>query len=142
MKKKQQHKEIVSLLAIPCGESQLKWLWKLISFKFYLNCVSLKRRWDLWESGLLQIIAARWLIRLSPPKCQRCTFHEKKEIPYWWSPTLRMGDHLSIQKKQKNHTNSTHSKIKFYIVFINFFFMMDIKIFTNKGEPGSGGIIH
>ena len=38
---------------------------------------------------------------------------------------------LSVQKNEKNHKNSTHSKMQFYIIFIYIFFY--IKIFTDKG---------
>ena len=47
---------------------------------------------------------------------------------------------LSVQKNEKI-TNSTHFKIKFYIIFIkNYFSMMNIKILT-YGREGPGGII-
>ena len=40
----------------------------------------------------------------------------------------------SEKQKKTNHKNSTHSKIKFYIILIYFFFpMMDIKIFLKGG---------
>ena len=41
-------------------------------------------------------------------------------------------------EKLEYHKNSTHSKIKFYIIFI-FFSMMDIKIFTHEGGEGQEG---
>ena len=36
--------------------------------KFYLNCISLKRRGNSWESGCIQIFATQWLMGHSPCK--------------------------------------------------------------------------
>ena len=47
------------------------------------------------------------------------------------------GGYVILQKNYKKHKNSTHSKIKFYIIFINFFLMMDIKFFLKEGDMGS-----
>ena len=45
------------------------------------------------------------------------------------------GGYVIRSEKLVNHKNSTHSKVKFYIIFISFFFsMMDIKIFTYWGS--------
>ena len=52
--------------------------------------------------------------------------------------------HRNRSEKLENHTNNTHTKIKFYIIFIIFFFStMDIKSFTHwRGQGGwAGGII-
>ena len=42
-------------------------------------------------------------------------------------------------EKLKNHKNSTHSKIKFCIISIEFFFSsMDVKIFVTEGWTWAG----
>ena len=55
------------------------------------------------------------------------------------------GDYVIHSEKFENHKNSTHSKIKLYIIFIIFFSTTDIKFFTYRGG-GEGrqawGIIH
>ena len=43
-----------------------------------------------------------------------------------------------LSEERENHKNSTHSKIKFYIIFISFCFpMMDIQNFQ-RGGKGEG----
>ena len=44
----------------------------------------------------------------------------------------------SIHKNKKKNKNSTHSKIKFCIISIHFFSMMDIKILTTAVEDAVG----
>ena len=55
----------------------------------------------------------------------------------WWPAGGKGGYPRS--EKWKNLKNCTHSKIKFYIIFIQFFFStMDIKIFTYGEARGAG----
>ena len=50
-------------------------------------------------------------------------------------------------KKRQDLMNNTHSKIQFYIILIDFFVSMKLKI-LHTGEPGwraegrQGGVIH
>ena len=60
-----------------------------------------------------------------------------KSFTNWGGQEGRAGGIIRSEKLE-NHTNSTHTKIQFYIISIYFIFsMMDITIFTD-GKGGMG----